>query len=211
MGLNRQQHVLEAAEQVRPDRLALEGAGGDAHARALRHGNGEMVGPEHRQPFGEADHRVAHGPVEAGVDLGEEDQLRPVGHRRCAGAYRSRVLAARHHLPARHRPAGGILRCCLLVLTLALELALLQEGEEVDHQLRRRLQFRSGRHRQRAAGDLLPQCAARIRADCSQAAVAGAEPEPGEGEGRVEIVGHRKALCWVSLLRATPRGQGVSL
>ena len=194
---------------MRPDRLALEGAGGNAHARSFRDGDREVVGPEHRQPLGKADHGLAHGAVEAGVDLGKENQLWPVVLFGSARADRGGILAAGHHRPPRHRPAGGVLRRCFFVLAFALEFALLQEFVQVDHQLRRRLQLRAGRHRQRTASDFLAQGAARIRADCSQAAVTGAEPEPGEGEGRVEIVGHRKALCCVSLSRATPRRVGI--
>src|SRR6185503_15479496 len=38
-------------------------AGEHADPGALRHGDREMVGPEHRQPLGKADQRLAHGAV----------------------------------------------------------------------------------------------------------------------------------------------------
>ena len=47
-----QQHVGEAAEHVRPDRLALVGAGDAAH-RTLVGRDAEVIGPEHHEPLEE--------------------------------------------------------------------------------------------------------------------------------------------------------------
>ena len=47
------QHVAEAAEHVRADRLALEAAGHDPHGGALAGRDAEMVGPELHQPLDE--------------------------------------------------------------------------------------------------------------------------------------------------------------
>ncbi len=53
MLLDRLQHVGEAPEHVRPDRLAFERARPHPRQRALVGGDAEMIGPEHHQPFGE--------------------------------------------------------------------------------------------------------------------------------------------------------------
>ena len=61
MLFDRLQHVAEAAEHMRPDRLALERAGPHPRQRTLVGGNAEMVGPEHHQPLDESaigDHRA---------------------------------------------------------------------------------------------------------------------------------------------------------
>src|SRR5262249_60403783 len=50
MGLDREQHVGEPAEHMRPDRLALEGAGDCPH---LVGRDAEMVRPEPYQPLDE--------------------------------------------------------------------------------------------------------------------------------------------------------------
>ena len=56
MALDREQHVAEAAEHMRADRLALERAGDRPHAGLVgRHA--EMVRPEPDQPLDEADAR----------------------------------------------------------------------------------------------------------------------------------------------------------
>ena len=52
MLLDRLQHVAEAAEHMRPDRLALERAAEPGNRAALDR-DGEMVGPEDNKPLGE--------------------------------------------------------------------------------------------------------------------------------------------------------------
>ncbi|MEY9470200.1 hypothetical protein ABH992_002599 [Bradyrhizobium yuanmingense] len=54
MLLDRPQHVGEAPEHVRPDRLALERPGPDPRQLALAGGDAEMIGPERDQALGEA-------------------------------------------------------------------------------------------------------------------------------------------------------------
>src|SRR3974377_2533998 len=54
MLFDRLQHVGEAAEHTRPDRLALEGAGPNPRETALVGRNAEMIGPEHHEALGEA-------------------------------------------------------------------------------------------------------------------------------------------------------------
>ena len=55
MRLDRDQHVGEAAQDMRADRFAFESAGKRAHARALVGGNTEMVRPEPNEPLDKAD------------------------------------------------------------------------------------------------------------------------------------------------------------
>src|SRR5262249_15145817 len=50
--VDREQHVREAAEDVRPDRLALEAAG-EPSEKLLVDGDGKVVAPELRQPLEE--------------------------------------------------------------------------------------------------------------------------------------------------------------
>src|SRR5260370_33771256 len=64
MALDREQHVGEAAQQMRANRLALIGAAQRAHA-ALVGGDAEMVRPEPHQPLDQTELGA-----ERGVDEG---------------------------------------------------------------------------------------------------------------------------------------------
>ncbi len=133
MGLDRQQHVGEAAEHVRADRLALVGAADRTHA-ALVGGDAEMIRPEPDEPFGEADVGAERG-MNARLGLVEIDLLRH-GGTGIRGAARAastacRVLRRRTRsaprLAASHRccsagpaapPLRGLARYALLLLKL---------------------------------------------------------------------------------------------
>ena len=83
MLLDRAQHVGEAAEHVRADRLALERAGGGAADAALGDRDAEMIRPERDQPFDEADRRRT-GLLEPRLRFGAKELLlgpRLVHHR----------------------------------------------------------------------------------------------------------------------------------
>ena len=67
MAFDREQHVAEAAEHMRADRLALVAAG---HRLNLVGRDAEMVRPEPHQPLGKAD---------LGADRGVDARLRLVG------------------------------------------------------------------------------------------------------------------------------------
>jgi hypothetical protein len=90
---HRDQHVLEAAENVGTDGLALECAGHERRDAAGFQPDREMVRPERRETFGEADIGAQHRP-DSGLYLVQDDG-RP-GRRRPLGL---RLV--------RHAPAGA--------------------------------------------------------------------------------------------------------
>ncbi len=71
MARHGEQHIGEAAGDVRADRLALEGADEAAHHRAHRR-NREVIAPEEYQPL-EQRRLAGDRRVHPGADLGEED------------------------------------------------------------------------------------------------------------------------------------------
>ena len=112
MALDRQQHVGEAAEHMRADRLALVGAG---HAADLVRRDAEMVGPEPDQPLGEADLGAERG-LDAGLGLVEIDLLPRIGRSASAAAFAwLRIAFASRAVMRRRHPHGGRFRHLLLL------------------------------------------------------------------------------------------------
>ena len=83
MLLDGAQHIGEAAEHMRADRLALERAGRARPMSLLADRDAKVIGPERDQPFEEADRRRA-GLLEASLRVGAEKFLlwRRLGRRR---------------------------------------------------------------------------------------------------------------------------------
>jgi len=111
-----QQHVGKAAEHVRPDRLALVGAGDAAH-RSLVGRDAEMVGPEHHEPLEESGIRGRRVTAASGGFLDERVAADFCGlrRRRCGaggrgGRWRRGLLGRRGHGPPTRSIAG--LRWC---------------------------------------------------------------------------------------------------
>jgi len=152
VALGRDQHVLEAAEDMRADRLALIGASHDPRHVALGGADAEMVRPELNEPF-----------PETGLSLEREPHPRrnlvaigPVGQRRLVGWFRRRhcVLAVWHGRRSRDLLAGGGLRLARSPLGIL-------EGIERRTDLGRSGIAQPGRLRQRAPRDLGEQAFAR--------------------------------------------------
>ena len=91
------QHVGETAEHMRADRLALEGAGGGATDVALGDRNAEVIRPEGRQAFNEADRRRT-GLFETGLRIGAKILL--------IGAFVVHRRAGRRHVRGRRGLQG---------------------------------------------------------------------------------------------------------
>ena len=92
MALDGEQHVGEAADDMRADRLALERAGEAAHEGADRR-DGEMIAPELRHPLGKRRVALGRGGGPRG-DFGEINGTHPLVELLAVG----RVLLVAHHL-----------------------------------------------------------------------------------------------------------------
>ena len=168
MGFGGEQHVGEAAEHMRPDRLALIGAGETRHLVG-RHA--EMVGPEPHQPFGKAD-LGAERRGKARLGFAADDVAHHIGFFRFGRRGLGRGLGRRHGVWI--RAAHGAL--AFFGLALGDDLPGPPFGAE----------FEGGAHRHRAAhemgavdpADVRPvelgeQCAARIGGNGGDRAAAG--------------------------------------
>jgi len=164
------QHVGEAAEHMRPDRLALEAARNPPHL-ALGDRDREMVRPEHHQPLDQRLGRRA-GMREAGCRVLEEgvatDPSRPL---------RSRWLS--------HR---GLWRRCGIVwpgrLAVRLELPLRRQCLACgDDDLMGRRQARPGDRCSNGHRELGRQIAPRIARDARDIARPRSEPEAAQCDG----------------------------
>jgi len=159
--LDREQHVREAAEDVRPDRLALEAAG-EPGEKLLVDGDGKVVAPELRQPLEEG-------------TVGGNGVLQTRGHFRGIDRPQKLRQALLRGVLRTVASAGG--RCRLLALRLILAPQLERLGEDP----RRGTQVGRREHRGRRR-QLRPQPLARIAADERELTGAGTEPEAVGGD-----------------------------
>ena len=109
MGFDRQQHVAEAPEHMRPDRFALIGTADLAHIALVRR-HAKMIGPEPDQPFDEADLGAERG-IEARLGFIEINLLRHAGTGIGPGRGGGTRLIRRFHV---RRRAAATLRVGLL-------------------------------------------------------------------------------------------------